>query len=951
MSDSHIILTLTPQGIWGIVSSELKSITSPGRFMIVDRTLRKERLAAPGQEELKQLSILCEETQPKHLYLHYANKKMFRNEKSFWMSNDTMVKRHIKLMGDMRLVKAIQLADKLGIPILYIPESKTPLHMDDRLRLSPSTTVVPVMNFHRHDEGTEYHLHLRIGNHLVEDISQHHAVVLCHTPGVFILDNVIHFMAEGFGGQLLIPFINKPSVFIPRRMESDYFRKFILNNAAKVEINAEGFDIDDITEAPQPLFKVEYAIDGFYLLSLYFKYGSAEYPSDSTSPGRVSLRETEHSFRFTRQLRDKVAEQQYHDKLRLCGIQTNSHGNIRFSSLSSLIEWLKRNRTELCEQGFDIVQPSEQAYYIGPLDVEQSDQWQGDWLQTRVTIILDNGRLRIPFSHLRDTILRGEQEYMLPTGERLLIPQEWLSRYADLLLTGTTTKDNSIQRHRSQVSSGPPPPSIDPIACAPFHIPKHLKATLRPYQEKGVEWLWQNFIARTGCCLSDEMGLGKTIQTIALLLAYKEVAKPAPVRRPRPGFLFTDEEMRGETDNEGTSKQGIAEYHTSLVVAPASVVHNWLNEINRFSPTLQACSYTGDVAKRHEKRQTLMRQDVVLTTYRTLLNDIDYLSQQQFGIIIFDECQHFKTSTSQIHHAVKSLKAIHRQALSGTPVENGLEELWSLMNVLNPHLLGEARDFKKAFIQPIARQMEESRISLLRKMIAPYFLKRTKEEVLTDLPERQDEIVICPMTEEQTSLYASELSRARNEWMENNVPTNQRQIHMLAAIQRLRQIANGEGKMNEVFERLQNITGTHHKVLLFSEYVSMLERVGKEMNQKGWQYETLTGKTVNREEVINRFQNNPECQFFLISLKAGGVGLNLTAADYVFLLDPWWNKAAEEQAIARSHRIGQHHPVFVYRFIAEGTLEQQILNIQDRKQSLIDSVMPFICNETSNNAE
>ena len=219
------------------------------------------------------------------------------------------------------------------------------------------------------------------------------------------------------------------------------------------------------------------------------------------------------------------------------------------------------------------------------------------------------------------------------------------------------------------------------------------------------------------------------------------------------------------------------------------------------------------------------------------------------------------------------------------------------------------------------------------------------------LPGRQDEIVICPMTEEQTSLYASELSRARNEWMENNVPTNQRQIHMLAAIQRLRQIANGEGKMNEVFERLQNIIGTHHKVLLFSEYVSLLERVGKNMDQKGWRYETLTGKTVNREEVINRFQNNPECQFFLISLKAGGVGLNLTAADYVFLLDPWWNKAAEEQAIARSHRIGQHHPVFVYRFIAEGTLEQQILNIQDRKQSLIDSVMPFICNETSNNAK
>lgn len=944
MNLSHIILTLTPQGIWGIVSSELKSVTSPGRFMIVERTLWKERLDAPEMEELRQLSILCEESQPRHLYKHHANKKMFRNEKSFWESNDTMLKMHIKRMADMRLVKAIMQADQLGIPILYTPTAKTPLHMDDRLHLSPSTTVTPVMNFRRHDDGTDYHLHLRIGDLLVEDISQHNAVVLCHTPGVFVLDNIIYFMGEDHGGQLLLPFINKPSVFIPHRMESDYFRKFILKNAAKVEMNTEGFDIDDIKEAPHPLFKVEHSIDGFHLLALYFRYGAIEYPPDSESPGRVSLRETENSFRFTRQLRDKEAEQQYHERLRMLGIQTTTHGTIRFSSLSPMVEWLQHHRAELCEQGFDVVQPSDHVYYIGPLDVEQSEKWQGDWLQTRVTIILDNGRLRIPFSHLRDTILRGEQDYMLPTGERLLIPQEWLSRYADLLLTGST-KDNGFRRHRSQLGVIPPPSTIDNKAAPRFHTPKGLKATLRHYQEKGVEWLWQNFVARTGCCLSDEMGLGKTIQTIALLLAYKEVAKPAFARHPRAGFLFTDEEMRGETDDAGTGDNGVAEYHTSIVVAPASVVHNWLNELRRFSPSLLVCSYTGDVAKRHEKRQAMMRQDVVLTTYRTLLNDIDYLSEQQFGIIVFDESQHFKTSTSQIHHAVTSLKALHRLALSGTPVENGLEELWSLMNVLNPHLLGDAKNFQKSFVNPIARQMEESRTTLLRKMIAPYFLKRTKEEVLTDLPERQDETVVCPMTEEQASLYASELSRARNEWLDNQVPTNQRQIHMLAAIQRLRQIANGEGKMNEVFERLENIIGTRHKVLVFSEYVSLLERVGNEMSQKGWSYEMLTGKTTNREEVIKRFQSNPDCQFFLISLKAGGVGLNLTSADYVFLLDPWWNKAAEEQAIARSHRIGQHNPVFVYRFIAEGTLEQQILTLQDRKQSLIDSVMPFICNE------
>ena len=338
-----------------------------------------------------------------------------------------------------------------------------------------------------------------------------------------------------------------------------------------------------------------------------------------------------------------------------------------------------------------------------------------------------------------------------------------------------------------------------------------------------------------------------------------------------------------------------------------------------------------------------MRHDIIVTTYRTLLNDISFFAQQQFGIIVFDESQAFKTPTSHIHQAVSRLQAIHRLALSGTPVENNLMELWSLMSVLNPNLLGDSHTFQQAFVNPIARQMEESRTQLLRRLIAPYFLKRTKDQVLSDLPERQDEVVVCPMTAEQSSRYAEELSRARNEWLDPTVAAAHRQINVLAAIQRLRQIANGEGKMGVVFEQLENLRGTGHKVLLFSEYVSLLEHVGTEMEQRGWPYALLTGQTQHREQIIAHCQQTAACQFFLISLKAGGVGLNLTAADYVFLLDPWWNQAAEEQAIARSHRIGQRRAVFVYRFVAADTLEEQILTLQERKQTLIDSVMPFIC--------
>ena len=947
LSDKPIILILRPLEWFGIVGAELKRVVSLGQFMMVDGTVRSEQVDIQ-QEDLHELAELCEELRPDSLYARYANKKVFRHEEDFWATKEKTVRQHVKQMADKRIIRAVGLADKLDIPIIYAKDQKVSLHMSDRLTLDSSSEVTPVMNFHRHDEGTSYRLQLRIGERLVERSSEHQLLVLTHNPGMFVLDKRIYALCEGFSGQLLLPFVSKQQVEIPRKMENNYFHRFILKQVARAEINAEGFDITDVSIQPQACLTAETSIDGGHILSLRFRYGSLEYAADNKLGGRVTLTEEDDSFRFVRQLRDKEEEKRLKD---LLNEVTDAGTVIRFPSVSQQIDWLREYAPRLKAEGFDVVQPSDHIYYIGPLSVEQSDTWQGDWLQTDVTVVIDGGRLRIPFRDLHDTILRGEQEYMLPTGEILLIPNEWLKRYSDLMLIGLP-KGQGYQRHRSQVGSEELRVKSEELVGArttdtkiAAEVSPKLKATLRPYQQTGFQWLWQNLVAQTGCCLSDEMGLGKTLQTIALLLKYKETTKMTePVSKPLTGMLFSDEEMQGKHEEGTASGERLAlPYHTSLVVAPASVVHNWRNELSRFAPSLSVMTYTGDISKRKDKRIALMRWDVVLTTYRTLLNDIELLSRDEFGIVVFDESQAFKTATSQIHHAVTRLKALHRMALSGTPVENNLQELWSLMNVLNPNLLGDERSFQNAFVNPIAVQMEESRRDLLRRLIAPYFLKRTKEEVLSDLPERQDEVVVCAMTDEQTSQYTEELSKARNEWLDPTASSQGRQIHILAALQRLRQIANGEGKMGVVFDYLENLRQTQHKVLIFSEYVTLLEHVGSEMTNRGWNYALLTGQTQDREQVIARFQNSADCQFFLISLKAGGVGLNLTAADYVFLLDPWWNRAAEEQAIARAHRIGQQRSVFVYRFVSARTLEEQILTLQDRKQSLIDSVMPFIC--------
>ena len=950
MNDMPLILILRPLKWFGIMGAELKRVVSLGQFMMVDGTVRSDQVDAQ-QEDMHELATVCEELRSDSLYVRYANKKVFRHEEDFWATKEKAVIQHVKRMADKRIIKAIGLADKLDIPIIYAKGQKAPLHIRERLKLESGKEVTPVMNFHRHDEGTTYRLQLRIDGKMVESLAEHQPVVLTYEPGLFVYDKCIYALDEGFSGQLLLPFVSKQQLEIPRKIENDYFHRFILKQVARAEINAEGFDITDVCLQPQACLTAETSIDGRQLLSLRFRYASLEYTPDSKINGRVTLTETEDGFRFVRQLRNRDEEHRLAEVLQEV---TRERNIIRFPSLAKMIDWLREYAPRLKREGFDVVQPSDHIYYIGPLNVEQSDTWQGDWLQTDVTVVIDDGRLRIPFRDLRNTILRGEQEYMLPTGELLLIPSEWLKRYSDLLLTGMP-KGKGFQRHKSQILREEVKVNSEKFAAAQSVnekvgtvVSSKLKATLRPYQQTGFQWLWQNFVAQMGCCLSDEMGLGKTLQTIALLLQYKETAKvPQPVKQPAIGMLFSEEEMRGNSQESSSEGQFHLPYRTSLVVAPASVVHNWRNELARFAPSLSVMTYTGDTAKRKDKRIALMRWDVVLTTYRTLLNDIEQLSRNEFGIVVFDESQAFKTATSQIHQAVTLIQALHRMALSGTPVENNLQELWSLMNVLNPNLLGDARSFQTAFVNPIAVQMEESRKDLLRRLIAPYFLKRTKEEVLSDLPERQDEVVVCAMTDGQTRQYTEELSKARNEWLDPNANSQGRQIHILAALQRLRQIANGEGKLDVVFDHLENLRQTQHKVLIFSEYVTLLEQVGNEMTSRGWSYALLTGQTQDREQVIARFQTSVDCQFFLISLKAGGVGLNLTAADYVFLLDPWWNHAAEEQAIARAHRIGQQRSVFVYRFVSAGTLEEQILTLQDRKQSLIDSVMPFICTNYS----
>jgi SNF2 family DNA or RNA helicase len=388
----------------------------------------------------------------------------------------------------------------------------------------------------------------------------------------------------------------------------------------------------------------------------------------------------------------------------------------------------------------------------------------------------------------------------------------------------------------------------------------------------------------------------------------------------------------------------------SLIVVPTSLVHNWENEIQKFTPALKVFKYVGIQRKKVADLAKIAKfYDVILTTYGTVRNDSKILLQTEFFYLILDESQFIKNASSKTYKAILDLRGKHRLVITGTPIENSLSDLWSQMNFLNPGIFGTQAFFKRSFITPIEKQASEQQQERLQLMIRPFVLRRKKSEVAKDLPPLVEQVLYCPMEGGQKKMYEREKSIIRNAILSSIEAEGigKSSIIVLQGLTKLRQLANhpglvekdtveSSGKFDEIFRMLQNLVAEKHKVLIFSSFVKHLELIQNKIEEESWKFSKLTGQTTKREKVIKEFQDDTENRIFLISLKAGGVGLNLTEADYVFIIDPWWNPAAENQAINRAHRIGQNKHGFVYRFITENSIEEKIQKLKERKSSLAD---------------
>ena len=512
------------------------------------------------------------------------------------------------------------------------------------------------------------------------------------------------------------------------------------------------------------------------------------------------------------------------------------------------------------------------------------------------------------------------------SGERLVrvndgwapLPEDWLERYGHLVADLLAARDatGAVPRHAlfdlarlAKELDQPPPPELsglrslvddfDGIESAP--LPADLTADLRVYQRRGVDWLHFLKSAEMGGILADDMGLGKTLQALCI------------IERP------------------------------ALVVCPTSVMHNWASEAAKFRPDLTVNTYHGPT------RQIDPDTDITLTTYGILRLDIDKLRETRWAVAVLDEAQAIKNPESQVARAAFKLDSRFRVTLTGTPVENRLEELWSQLHFTNRGLLGGRRDFRERYEKPISVG-EPGVAAHLRHRIKPFVLRRMKEEVAPELPKRTDMVLHCTLDARERDAYEA-IRLSTRQMVAEQLGQGGNVLAALEALLRLRQAACHRGlvpgnedatrssKVDLLVQTLDEAVSEGHKALVFSQWTSMLDKVEPALKAAGIPYVRLDGSTRNRGAVVERFQDPSGPPVFLISLKAGGTGLNLTAADHVFLLDPWWNPAVEEQAADRAHRIGQDKPVFVYRLVTEGTVEERILELQDRKRALADAAL------------
>lgn len=746
-------------------------------------------------------------------------------------------------------------------------------------------------------------------------------------PGGFVITNDSISLLRDFGAPEWMKMLaSGGSLHIPETDQHDFVDRLLdIPSLPRLDLPKE-LQLEEVRTTPAPVLRISappmnrWRNDSLNAEVIFEYLGTPV--SGSSARWAVVQRESNRCI-----IRDRSFEGGCWEKLRQVGFRRRLGDLKQTVNVEIARRDLGRAVRELVDGGWNVFADGSKVRQAGGLRFRVSSDV--DWFDVHTDVDFE-GR-SVSFPELLRALERGDSTVRLDDGSLGILPEEWLEQIGMISGLGTATEEG-LRFSTSQAAL------LDALLATQENVdldagfeamrerfrnfagledvpvPTSFKGELRGYQRQGLSWLKFLSDFNFGGCLADDMGLGKTVQFVAMLLKRLD-----DVKNPPP----------------------------SLVVVPRSLMFNWASECARFAPSLRVMEYTG--LERANLRQEFGKHHLILTTYGTIRRDIAVLKDIDFDYVVLDEAQTIKNPSSQIARASRLLKANFRLALSGTPIENNAGDLWSIFEFLNPGMLGRSTAFRTHIADPDSRESRE----LVAKGLRPFILRRTKKQVAAELPDRLEETIVCNMDEEQRRLYDELRLHYRDSLLglvqEQGIARTR--MHVLEALLRLRQAAchpallkRGDesepyAKLDVLIPHLQELVAEGHKALVFSQFTSMLSIVRDHLDKQGVTYEYLDGKTRDRKARVTRFQEDESCQVFLISLKAGGLGLNLTAADYVFLLDPWWNPAVEAQAIDRAHRVGQTKTVFAYRLICRDTVEEKIAELQKQKRELADAIL------------
>ncbi len=805
-----------------------------------------------------------------------------------------------------------------------------------------------LFHFRRNEDNTHYFPTIKYDGEKVE-FQYKGAFIICKDPAWMVLSGKLYNFEKEVDGKKLSPFLNKKFIVIPKNVEETYYNKFVAPLIATFDVYAKGFEINTDVYHPEPVLSFSEIVstkqstmtlfgngeeeeviedDSKILFELSFNYGQFHFKADHIVPVSVSVEKNEDQYIFHKVRRNLENEKEIAQELKIMGLHIR---NAKVSmSKTEAFQWLNDKQALLDNFGIKLIQKSKggKKYFLGTASLSVEVNENIDWFD--INAIIKFGEYEVPFIELRKMMLKKQAEFDLPNGETAVIPENWYSEYEDLfafsengdeqiklkkhhialvqeLENGNLAKVN-ISRKLEQLKN------FDAIEAS--EMPTGFTGNLRPYQTAGYNWMQFLNQFNFGGCLADDMGLGKTVQTLTLLQSQKESGQ------------------KGAT----------------LLVMPTSLIYNWEKEAKKFTPDLKVFAYTGTQRKKDVTQ--FDQYDLVITSYGIVRLDIEILQQYYFNYVILDESQAIKNPTSNIAKSVNTLNSRHRLILTGTPLENSTMDLWSQISFINPGLLGNKNFFKKEFLIPIEKKNDEGKTKRLYSIIKPFIMRRHKSQVATELPPKSENIQYSSMTKPQQEQYEEVKAYYRNQILEqiDTKGIGKSQLLLLQGLTKLRQIANHpkmvdpnydatSGKIEDLERMLDNALKEGHKVLIFSQFVKHLTLISNLLNSKEINFSYLDGSTKDRAKQVENFQSDKNLKVFLISLKAGGLGLNLTEADYVFLMDPWWNPAIEAQAVDRAHRIGQKNRVFTYKFITKDTVEEKILELQKHKLKLASDLI------------